>query len=129
MTIDKLNYVNSAENIIKGMLTQDRRGNTVMPLTTSKIRGILSMVSELYTEAQHTAGAELSAELASQVQYLKMRIAYEAGRDRDVKAFVEKAGLMENLSDVKRDKAKLLLFCNYMEALVAYHRYYGGKDN
>ena len=55
-------------------------------------------------------------------------MAYEAGRDLTVKDFVEEAGLLEQLKDVQSDRKKLLLFCRYMEALVAYHRYYGGRD-
>jgi len=129
MTFTEENYVEQAEQVIRSLREPNRRpGELVINLTTSKIRGMLSMVSELYTEAQHTPGNELSGELAGRVQYLKMRIAYEAGREPQVKKFEEKAQLMHNLTFVKKDKEKLLLFCRYMEALVAYHRYYGGKE-
>ena len=45
-----------------------------------------------------------------------------------VKKFVIKAELLEQLSNIRADKERLLLFCRYMEALVAYHRYHGGND-
>ena len=59
-----------------------------------------------------------------------MRIAYEAGRDKDhsVRNFVEKAELFKIIDEIGENKENLMLFCRYMEALVAYHRYYGGKD-
>ena len=32
------------------------------------------------------------------------------------------------LKKIKNDKSEFLLFCRYIEALVAYHRFQGGKD-
>lgn len=74
--------------VIKGLTRTDKFGNSKLDLTTSKIRNILSMVSELYTDAQHSREDKLDADMVSRVQYLKMRIAYEAGRERSVKDFV-----------------------------------------
>jgi CRISPR-associated protein Csm2 len=130
MTLTETNYVDHAEQVIQSLIAKDNKyGNQRMPMTTSQIRNILSMTAELYTDAKHTLGETLSPQQQGQVQYLRMRIAYEAGRDpRGVKAFVEKAELLTNLSQIGSSKSRLLLFCRYMEALVAYHRYYGGKD-
>ena len=47
MGINKENYVDQAEQVIKNLMT-DRKGN--ITLTTSKIRNILAMVSEIYNE-------------------------------------------------------------------------------
>lgn len=126
MKLDELNYVDEAERVINKLKSRDRNGR--LALTASKIRNLLSMIAELYTSAQQERGNTLSSELQGRVQYLRMRVAYEAGRDLTVKDFVEEAGLLEQLKDVQSDRKKLLLFCRYMEALVAYHRYYGGRD-
>ena len=40
-----------------------------------------------------------------------------------------KANLLEEIGKFGRDKDRLIVFCHYMEALVAYHRYYGGREN
>lgn len=53
---------------------------------------------------------------------------YEAGRDKDVKYFLEVAKLVEYLKDIGTSRAKLLNYFHYMEALVAYHKFYGGKE-
>jgi CRISPR-associated protein Csm2 len=54
---------------------------------------------------------------------------YQAGRlPGHVKPFVDKAGLIEILKEIGTERRNVLLFCKYMEALVAYHRYLGGKD-
>ena len=130
MKINKQNYVDEAERVIIGLKEADRNGK--LALTTSKIRNILSMVSELYTDTQHSREDKLDADMVSRVQYLKMRIAYEAGRDDNgrvhpVKDFVMAAKLMQYIDEIK-SRQDLILYCNYMEALVAYHRFYGGHD-
>ena len=126
MKIDELNYVDTANNVILALKNDDKFGK--LTLTTSKIRNLLSMASALYTDAQQQREDKLSTEMQSRVQYLRMRVAYEAGRDQTVKSFVVKAELLEQLSAIRDDRKKLLLFCRYMEALVAYHRFHGGQD-
>ena len=126
MKIDELNYVDTANNVILALKNDDKFGE--LTLTTSKIRNLLSMTSALYTDAQQQREDKLSTEMQSRVQYLRMRVAYEAGRDQTVKSFVVKAELLEQLPAIRDDRTKLLLFCRYMEALAAYHRFHGGQD-
>lgn len=128
MSLNKITYVSDAEKVIKSLIYTDRNGKQQLSLTTSKIRNILAMISELYTDAIHIMGDKLDEDIQSRLQYLKMRMAYEYGREKTVKSFVEKAKLMEEIDDIKDSKEKLIIYCKYMEALVAYHKYYGGKD-
>ncbi len=130
MKINRQNYVDEAEKAIKSMVRTDRNGNPNLSLTTSKIRNLLAMTAELKSDAQHSREIKLSADMQSRVQYLKMRIAYEAGRDRKiVQPFIERTNLYTYVSEIGQDRESLLLFCDYMEALTAYHRYYGGNEN
>ena len=123
------NYVSYAEGVIKKLIVKDRNGNEKINLTTSKIRNILSMVSDLYNDTQRFRNERLSDDLYMRTQYLKMRMAYESGRDDAVKDFIEKADLINKIDKIGRSKEKLLNFCHYMEALVAYPKFYGGKEN
>ena len=123
------NYVERAEEVIKSLVKEDKNGNKKIDLTTSKIRNILSMVSDLYNDTQRLKGEKLSDELYMRTQYLKMRLAYEAGRDKITKDFIEKAKLMKEIDNIAKSRTALLNFCHYVEALVAYHKYYGGKEN
>jgi len=120
------NYVEQAEKVMQDL---QAAGKGQIKLTTSKIRSILAMVSELYNDAQRLRAENLSEDLVGRVQYLKMRVAYEAGRERDVMDFVKKAAILEEIGRIGRKKEQLLLFCHYMEALVAYHKFLGGRDN
>ena len=61
------------------------------------------------------------------MQYLRLRFAYEAGRERSVRDFVNSADIANHLKRIET-RDDLLLFCRYMEALVAYHKFYGGRD-
>lgn len=120
MILTDQTYVDKAEKSIE-KLKRDRNGNFF--LTTSKIRRLLSLTSSLYDEVQNRPYEELIDRLA----YLRVQYVYQAGRERDVKDFVQKADLLNALKEVN-DKESLIRFCRYMEALVAYFKFYGGRD-
>lgn len=126
MKLDKKSYVKQAENVICG-LSKDKNGN--VRITTSQIRNLLTMTNELYNAVQHDTAERLSDEITGRTQYIKMRIAYNAGRDRNVKEFVENSEIMKYLDGVGDSRAELILVCHYMEALVAYHKYYRGEND
>lgn len=117
------NYVKLAEDVINNLVA----GKSKI-LTTSKIRKLLAMVSDMYTKAKRLKGNTLNSDWVSKIQYFKMHTIYEAGREPSVKKFVEEAQLIEQIDKIKANKEKLILFCLYMEALVAYRKYLGGKD-
>ncbi len=125
MKLTKENFADMAEKAIKTLET-DKWGNIY--LTTSKIRNLLSLISELYSDASRYRDKTLDQDMIGRVQYIKMRIAYEAGRERQVKGFVEKTNLLAIINEVGNSRDNLLLFCNYTEALVAYHKFHGGRD-
>ena len=60
---------------------------------------------------------------------MRVRLAYECGRDNAVKAFVQKAELTEYLKKIHNSRENLEQFANYMEALVAFQRYYSADKN
>ncbi|MDD3185227.1 MAG: type III-A CRISPR-associated protein Csm2 [Anaerostipes sp.] len=124
--LDSLNYVETAEKVIFALKENSRKGQ--LELTTSQIRNILAMVSEIYNEVIHEEGNVLTQKSMERIQYLKLHIIYSAGREVKVKKFVQKAELIKIIESVKDNKDRFLIFCKYMEALVAYHRYYGGND-
>ena len=121
--LDGNRYVDTAENVIKAL-----RGKKGGLLTTSKIRNLLSMISSLYDEVRRERSDRLSQSVQSRIQYIRLHFAYEAGRDQKVKEFVTEADIFAHLKDIGESKEKFLLFCRYMEALVAYHRFYEGKE-
>ena len=107
------NYVKQAEDVINNLIA----GKSKI-LTTSKIRKLLAMVSDMYTKAKRLKSNTLSSDWVSKIQYFKMHTIYEAGREPSVKKFVEEAQIIEQIDKIKADKDKLILFCLYMDALV-----------
>ncbi|MBR1692149.1 MAG: type III-A CRISPR-associated protein Csm2 [Lachnospiraceae bacterium] len=128
MAINESTYVDQAESVIKKLsANKDNRGNPKW-ITTSKIRNLLAMTADIYNEVLGMS-EELPEEVCSRIDYLRVRFVYECGRDPMlVKTFVEQAGLIEALKEINGSRKNFILFNRYLEALVAYHRFYGGKD-
>lgn len=130
MGLNNQNYVDEAEKAILELKNMKDRNNRTLPMvTTSKLRNLLSMTSDIYNAVLNQTEDRLSEEICSRIEYLRVRFLYEAGREPSVRNMVEKAGILEALKDIKGSKENYILFSRYMEALVAFHKYYGGREN
>lgn len=136
MILNDGNYVEKAEQVIKGLLAdadkeskrKTRGRDQVKIVSTSKLRNILAMSSDIYNLANMSVSENLSEDINSQIEYLKIRIIYEAGRDKDVNDLVTKAKLIECIGEIKGNKKNFIQFNRYLEAIVAYRKYLGGRD-
>ena len=119
----------TAENVILKLSKEvDRRGNQNGLVTTSKIRNLLAMTAEIYNDVINSTDEHLSQETIGRINYLKIRFVYEAGREKLVRSLVDEAQILSCLDDIKGSRKQFLLFSRYMEALVAYRKFYGQKD-
>lgn len=135
-----------AEEVIKDNIEENGRGKMFFvsykidkrknikkidsKLTTSKLRGLLELVSNIYTKISLDKNEFLSQDIIDDIKYIKIKYAYESGRNESVRAFLDKSELY-NLLDIvieKRERKFLLDYCKYFEALVAYAKYYGMGD-
>jgi len=114
-------YIQKAETIMKDISKC---------ITTSKIRGFLSLVSKVYNVESVRTEDTLLPESIDTIQMMRIRVVYEAGRDSTdgVKRFLEKSNILNYLKSIGDSRQKFISFARYMEALVAYHRFYGGKE-
>ncbi len=131
MKLDEKNYVELAENAIDQLIGMtDKNGKPVQLVTTSQIRNLLAMTAAIYNDVVASQSDTLSDDVISRINYLKVRFFYEAGRDsgRPIKNLMEKAQIQEHIDEIKGSKAQYILFSRYMEALVAFRKYKGGKD-
>lgn len=118
------NYVDKAEKAIKSLnQTKDRNNKIRFFLTTTKIRNLLNLTSNLFDESK----VRDYKDLADKIAYLRVQFVYQAGREPSVKDLVRKAEILAALKEIN-NKESLQRFCRYMEALVAYFRFYGGED-
>lgn len=125
MKLTEENYVETAEKAIKEICGKKNKMGLV---TTSKIRNLLAMTAAIYNDVIVCTSEKLSTEIVGRIQYMKIRFVYEAGREPKVKELVEKASLLEHLEEIGNSRTQYLLFSRYMEALVAYRKFYGGHD-
>ena len=118
-------YVELAEQVMRSLI-DERNGR--IAISTSKIRNLLSMVSEIYNEENLRREEMLHPDSVSRLMLVRMRMVYEYGRNETgVQRFMQKAKLLEYLKGID-SRETLIQFAHYMEALVAYHRYFGGSE-
>lgn len=115
--LTKDNYVEVAKAAIDNLKNSEEK----KLVTTTKIRGLLSLLADIYNEVQQ--GKEDT--LNERVNYLKVRFLYEAGRESTVKKFVNTAHILDYINSIKGEKSEFILFYHYMEALIAYFKFYG----
>ena len=123
------NYVEIAETVMNALmpLKSDGSHNKSDIITTSKIRGLLSNISGIYNDVMVSGKTELDSDIQARLQYLKVQFIYEAGRDKTVNKFINEADIISQLGYIGNDKQQFIRFERYMEALVAYHKFYGGE--
>lgn len=120
--------LDKVENTIKELKTKkNQRGKPIGLLTVSQIRNLLAMSADILNEVLEYPEENLSEELLDRISYLTVRFYYEAGRDEKVKSFIETANLLPFLKGIKTRK-QYIQYYQYMEALVAFRKYHGGKD-
>ena len=98
-------------------------------ITTSKIRNLLSLVIDSYQSESRRTADEITLETSEALKNMRVRVVYEMGRDNwNTGKFVRETELLQYLAGIQDRRKAFLRFFHYMEALVAYHKYYGGRD-
>lgn len=120
-------FADAAEAVVKS-LQYERNGRLVIDITNTKIRRLFSLIIPVFNKERLRSDEKLMQESRQALMMARVRMAYEAGRDGSVKDFIAKAKLMEYVKGVGDDREEFIRFAHYMEALVAWHRYYGDKD-
>ena len=109
-------------------------GGGKLVITKSQIRKFLAAVNartnkvDVY-RAQTPGEVRLSPAYASAVKNQNGNLVYQAAREpKKVQPFVETARLKERIDAIGTDLRAYEDFAHYAEALVAYHKFYGGED-
>ncbi len=129
MRISENSYVKKAEETINELLDiKNKNGKPVSIATTSQMRNILAMSADIYNRVMVNSGEDLSDEIIGLIEYLKIRIVYEAGRDEKVKKFIVQSEMLKIIDEINGSKKNFILFNHYLEALIAYRKFKGGKE-
>ena len=98
----------------------------LLSVTTTQMRKFLSAVSNLANRISVLPEGQLDKKQIDEVQMLRVRLAYQAGRESKLKPLY--INLEKEIANIKK-KEDWQVFANYMEAIIAYHKFNGGKDN
>ncbi|HIU66299.1 MAG TPA: type III-A CRISPR-associated protein Csm2 [Candidatus Caccomorpha excrementavium] len=131
MLINESNYVDKADQAIRMLVKKEQEKNPrgkANIVTTSKLRNLLAMTADIYNQILNVSADTLDPDVCGRIEYLRVRFIYECGREPKVKALVDEAEILKILKEIGKSRANYILFSRYMEALVAFHRFYGGKD-
>ena len=129
--------IEEAEKAIKSLRklrpTRKDPNRLVIELTTSQIRKFLTAVNSLKNKIDvykinHLNEDVLSDDLVMEVKFLRVNILYQAKKNDNVKEFIAKARIEKRINEIGDSIAKFNEFYKYVEALVAFHKYYGGRD-
>ena len=122
-------FVDAAEQVMLELKAEKEADFRKAVISTSKIRNLLSMVMDIYNVENLRGDPTLLEESIRDLTMARIRMIYEAGREQAVKDFLKKAKLLEYIKEIGSSRTKLIAFTQYMEALVAYHRFHiGGKE-
>lgn len=125
VSINSRNYARIAELLVT---QKDGKGGRCLgfgKLTSTKLRGIYSLIMNVYTQINSLEDFEARM---PDLQYIKVKMAYESGRDQEVVGdFIKKTYLMACIDDIASYE-QFVLYCRYAESLVAYFKFYGGKE-
>jgi|SRR5690554_514328 CRISPR-associated protein Csm2 len=123
-TEDLQDYTAKAEKVILDL----KNNRYYEKFTTSKLRNILSMVSEIYNDVLSDYSETLSPKIQDRILHMKVRLVYECGREPIIKEFYKLAELEKIINGIGDSRKRFNYFAKYMEALVAYHSFYGGSN-
>ena len=133
-----VDYVAEAEAVIKDLKRTDKG---VIALNTSQLRKILSAITDVKNKVNvevvksKEKVKKISPELQMEIRFIKTILYYQAGREIEennkkrstlnaVDEFIEKAKLISRLDAIGENVDEFYNYCKYIEALVAYHKYY-----
>ena len=118
MKLTEEHYVKTAENVIKKLNQEiEQKKSRIGLVTTSKIRNLLAMTADIYNEVVNCKEEKLSKELIGQINYLKIRFVYEAGREPKVGKLIREARILDCIDDIGDQRETYILVSILMDAV------------
>lgn len=136
------NYVDRADKVMRALSEEAQKSYGSKMVTTSQIRKFLTAVNRVNGKIDQfkngnksSASGRIPEDLQMEIKFLKVKLAYQIGRadsgrnrGNPVKEFADKSGLIGEIDKIGDSLERYENFARYVEALVAFHKFYGGKD-
>lgn len=136
------NYVDRADKVMRALSEEAQKSYGSKMVTTSQIRKFLTAVNRVNGKIDQfkngnksSASVRIPEDIQMEIKFLKVKLAYQIGRAdsgryraNPVKEFADKSGLIGEIDKIGDSLERYENFARYVEALVAFHKFYGGKD-
>ena len=136
------NYVDRADKVMRVLSEEAQKSYGSKMVTTSQIRKFLTAVNRVNGKIDQfkngnksSASGRIPEDIQMETKFLKVKLAYQIGRAdsgryraNPVKEFADKSGLIGEIDKIGDSLERYENFARYVEALVAFHKFYGGKD-
>lgn len=136
------NYVDRADKVMRALSEEAQKSYGSKMVTTSQIRKFLTAVNRVNGKIDQfkngnksSASGRIPEDIQMEIKFLKVKLAYQIGRAdsgrnraNPVKEFADKSGLISEIDKIGDSLERYENFARYVEALVAFHKFYGGKD-
>ena len=102
--------------------------NNIKNITKSQIRKFLAAVNKISNMVKLSNDEELNDDILDEIKYMQIQFAYIVGKNNknnEVKKLYEE--LKKEMNNLKTKK-DFINFARYIEAIVAYHKFHGGKE-
>jgi CRISPR-associated protein Csm2 len=100
-------------------------------ITNSQLRNILSLFSHIYDKQLrlNSDDGKLDVDTIEAMKYAKIKIVYAKAKSesKSIK-FYDKSNIINFVDEALKNRKNLILYFRYIEALVAYHKLFGGKN-
>lgn len=103
------------------------RKNNIKNITKSQIRKFLAAVNKISNMVKLYNNEELSDDILNEIKYMQIQFAYIVGKSNKNEVMTLYNELKDEISNLKTKK-EFINFARYIEAIVAYHKFYGGKE-
>ena len=136
------NYVDRADKVMRALSEEAQKSYGSKMVTTSQIRKFLTAVNRVNGKIDQfkngnksSASGRIPEDIQMEIKFLKVKLAYQIGRAdsgrnraNPLKEFADKSGLIGEIDKIGDSLERYENFARYVEALVAFHKFYGGKD-
>jgi len=126
---DPLTLVQVAERVGRDLARPGDNPRSPDALATSQIRSVFGKVRELDMHVRTASAAvrELDQETYRELQLLRPKLAYQAARSTGRGVQWLEQTLDPAIQLVERDRQRFRHFVDFFEAILAYHKAYGGQ--
>lgn len=100
----------------------------ITKVSTSQIRKFLSAVNKINNKIRYQNNDDiLSEDIVAEIAYMRVQFAYIVGRNKNNKELEKLHKELDGaIANIKNSKSNFINFARYVEAIVAYHKFFGG---